>query len=118
MTEANSEEFLTLIRNEMETLVQAFDDSKKVLLKLLARDKSNKEKEDELVRLRIERARLREELRAELKEDFEGQKDQIIMDARSELTLEKEKWMREQAELKKLFEEQSEGPSAKGPSLR
>jgi hypothetical protein len=64
---------------------------------VLAREKTNKEKEDELVKLRTEKARLKEELKAELKESFEEQKDQIIMDARNELALEKEKWLNERA---------------------
>ena len=87
LSEAHSEEYLTLIKNEMEVLEQAFDDSKKVLLKVLMKEKLTKEKEDELIRLRMEKVRIREDLKAELKEAFEEQKDQIIMDARNELTL-------------------------------
>jgi len=64
---------------------------------VLSRDKTNKEKEDELIKLRAEKTRLKEELKAELKENFEEQKDQIIMDARNELAQEKEKWLTERA---------------------
>lgn len=64
---------------------------------MLSRDKTNKEKEDELIKLRAEKTRLKEELKAELKENFEEQKDQIIMDARNELAQEKEKWLTERA---------------------
>lgn len=53
-----------------------------------------KEKEDELIKLRVEKTRLKDQLKAELKEDFEEQKDQIIIDARNELALEKEKWLK------------------------
>ena len=43
-------------------------------------------------------------MKAELRESFEEQKDQIVMDARNELAFEKEKWLTERAELKKFYE--------------
>lgn len=46
LAEANSKEYLELIQQEMETLESAFQDSKKVLLKVLAKEKTAREKED------------------------------------------------------------------------
>ena len=78
----------------MESLEQVIEDAKKVQLKANANNKMTKEKEDELIKLRVEKTRLKDQLKAELKEDFEEQKDQIIIDARNELALEKEKWLK------------------------
>ncbi len=65
--ETGSPEYLEIIQQQMQDLEAAFEDSKKVLLKVMAKEKTSREKEDELVRLRTEKARLRDELRAELK---------------------------------------------------
>lgn len=46
LTEANSKEYLELIQHQMETLESAFENSKKVLLKVLAKEKTTREKED------------------------------------------------------------------------
>ena len=53
---------------------------------MVKKERMAKEKEEELVRLRTEQRRMREQLRAELKEEFEQQKDNILMAARNELT--------------------------------
>ena len=61
---------------------------------------------------------MKEQLKAELKQQFEGQKDQIIMDARTELALEKEKWLKERSELKNFYEQQADNKAAQGPTFK
>ena len=80
---------MSLIKEQMESLESVIEDAKKVQLKVNTSNKLTKEKEEELVRLRVEKTRLRDQLKAELREDFEEQKDKIIIDARNELAFEK-----------------------------
>lgn len=42
-----------------------------------------KEKEEELVRLRVEQKRIYDQIKSELKEEYEQQKDKIILEART-----------------------------------
>ena len=58
------------MQSKMNTLEKLFDCTKRSLLKLEEKEKLSRDKDDELVRLRLEKARFREEIRAELKEDF------------------------------------------------
>lgn len=54
----------------MVTLEDTIEDAKKVQLKLNSSNKMTKEKEEELIKLRVEKTRLKEQLKSELKEDF------------------------------------------------
>ena len=51
----------------MESLESVIEDAKKVQLKVNTSNKLTKEKEEELVRLRVEKTRLRDQLKAELR---------------------------------------------------
>ena len=58
---------MSLIKEQMESLESVIEDAKKVQLKVNTSNKLTKEKEEELVRLRVEKTRLRDQLKAELR---------------------------------------------------
>lgn len=89
MKELSSPEFVDYLQNEISELAQKFEKGKEVLSKVLEKEKFNREKNEQLIRLKTQEKNMRDNIRAELRDIYENEKDQILLKARNELFEEK-----------------------------